>query len=469
MEKKIINEVTRIQELMSKKILVEGGTPTLFTKLIKFFEKNLGDDGLPFLPPSNPDLKLLKAEKSLLKKFDIILNYAETDNYIRNQLIKFINAGIPPAELKKLDDFKTFLIKYSNKDKTMLKNTVNKKLDLMMNDSKVRDIIKLDFSDYVDNLKPTPKITTPKIEIPKVKKVKPEPTVVKNNKMLGYEINKAIEDAFVNKEIPKKHIQKFKDEFEKAVIKQVDKIPKETIDKLDFCIKELDKMEGLDRQDLVEKIIRNYEALTKQNMPLRDKQRLKNFLLGKDFSKGEDWEEKGKLFLIHWFGKCLYSTGVYGVSYVADMFAAAHGNEKAKELMYDKGENAWYTFILRFLGGPFGLLYTIIKDLIPSMFNTLIAAVNSNKDDRKLLKKGIDKVEMEAFKKELKYFYKVLDDYIDLMMINDDGIPVYNYKGTQYEIYDLSVKEPNKAYIIIKGKTPEDDKTFYLTGPQFKK
>ena len=473
MEKKIINEVTRIQELMSKKILVEGGTPTLFTKLIKFFEKNLGDDGLPFLPPSNPDLKLLKAEKSLLKKFDIILNYAETDNYIRNQLIKFINAGIPPAELKKLDDFKTFLIKYSNKDKTMLKNTVNKKLDLMMNDSKVRDIIKLDFSDYVDNLKPTPKITTPKIEIPKVKKVKPEPPVVKDNKMLGDEINKAIENSFVNNKIPLKHLQRFKDEFEKAVIKQVDKIPKATIDKLDYCIKELDKMGGLERKDLVEKIIRNYETLSTKKMPLRDTQRLKNFLLGKDFGKWEfdgTWSgaigtihDNGVSFLIHWGAKASISTGLYFISYLADMFAESHGNEKARELMFKKSENSWGEFILRVLGGPFGLLYTGMVDFVPSMWNSVVAYCNENKDDRKLLKKGIDKVEMEAFKKELKYFYKVLDDYIDLMKINDDGIPVYNYKGTQYEIYDLSVKEPTKAHIIV------DDKTFYLTGPQFKK
>lgn len=465
MEKKIINEVTRIQELMSKKILVEGGTPTLFTKLIKFFEKNAGDDGLPFLSPSSSDLKLLKTEKSLLKKFDIILNYAKNNKGIRNQLIKFVNAGIPPAELKKLDDFKTFLINYSNKDKTMLKNIVNKKLDLMIPDSKVREIFKLDFSDYVDNLKPTPK---PPKKILKVKKVKRESTVVKSNKMLGDEINKAIEDALVNKEIPKKHIQKFKDEFEKAVIKQVDKIPKETIDKLDFCIKELNKMEGLDRQDLVEKIIRNYEVLTKKNMPLRDKQRLKNFLLGKDFSKGEDWEEKGKLFLKHWFSYCVLSTGVYGASYVADMFAAAHGNEKANKLMYGKSETAWPTFILRFMGGPFGFLYTIINDFIPSMWNSIIALINSNKDDRKFSKKFFDKSEMFVFKKELG-IKGVLSTYIDLITINTDGLPVYTYKGNQFVIHDISVTDPNKAYIIIKGETPEDDKKFYLTGPQFKK
>jgi hypothetical protein len=467
MEKKIINEITRIQELMSKKILVEGGTPTLFTKLIKFFEKNAGDDGLPFLSPSSSELKLLKAEKSLLKKFDIILNLAKTNKNIRNQLIKFVNAGIPPAELQKLNDLKTFLIKYSNKDKTILKNTVNKKLDLMMTDSKVREIIKLDFDDYVDNLKPTPKPKIPK-KIPKVKKVKPEPTVVKNNKMLGYEINKAIEDAFVNKEIPKKHIQKFKDEFEKAVIKQVDKIPKETIDKLDFCIKELDKMEGLDRQDLVEKIIRNYEALTKKNMPLRDKQRLKNFLLGKNFSKGEDWEEKGVLFLKHWFSKCLTSTGIYGASYAADAFAEAHGNEKAKELMYDKGDTAWGAFLFRILGGPFGLLSTIIMDFIPSMWNSLVAFLNQNKDDRKLLRKAIDAFQLFTFKGRLRYD-GVLDKYVNLITINSDGFPVYTYKGTQYDIYNISTLAPNKACIIIKGETPEEDKTFYLTGPQFKK
>jgi len=172
MEKKIINEITRIQELMSKKILVEGGTPTLFTKLIKFFEKNAGDDGLPFLFPSSSELKLVKAEKSFLRKFDIILNLAKTNKNIRNQLIKFVNAGIPPAELQKLNNLKTFLIKYSNKDKTILKNTVNKKLDLMMTNSKVREIIKLDFDDYVDNLKPTPKIKTTK-----------KPKVTKNAKV----------------------------------------------------------------------------------------------------------------------------------------------------------------------------------------------------------------------------------------------------------------------------------------------
>ena len=96
------------------------------------------------------------------------------------------------------------------------------------------------------------------------------------------------------------------------------------------------------------------------------------------------------------------------------------------------------------------------------MFNTLIAASNSNKDDRKLLKKGIDKGEMFLFKGEL-ILKGVLSTYIDLITINKDGLPVYTYKGTQYEIYDLSVKEPTKAHIIV------DDKTFYLTGPQFKK
>jgi hypothetical protein len=480
MEKKIINEVTRIQELMSKKILVEGGTPTLFTKLIKFFEKNVGDDGLPFLSPSSSELKLLKAEKSLFKKFDIILDYAKNNWLIREQLIKFINAGIPPAELQKLNDFKTFLIKYSNKDKTTLKNTVNKKLDLMIPDSKIREIYKLDFDDYVDNLKPTPippkKIPVKKVK--KVKKVKPEPTNgPKDDKMLGDEINKSIDDAFVNKKIPLKHIQRFKTEFEKAVIKEVDKIPKETIDKLNFCIKELEKMPGLERQKLVETIVSNYERLSGKKMPLRETQRIKNFLLGKNFKKAEfdgtlfgtlgAIQDNAKQFLIHWFSKCLLSTGIYGVSYAADAFAEAHGNEKAKQLMYDKGDAAWGAFFIRTLGGPFGLLYTIISDFIPSMWNSLVAYVYENKDDRGFIKRKIDSVQLWAFKGRLKY-NGVLDEYINLITINSDGFPIYTYKGTQYDIYDISAIEPNKAYIIIKGKTTEDDKTFYLTGPQFK-
>jgi len=479
MEKKIINEITRIQELIGKKILVEGGTPTLFTKLIKFFEKNVGDDGLPFMGPSNPDLKLLKAEKSLLKKFDIILDYANHSSMIREQLIKFINAGMPPAELQKLNDFKTFLITYSNKDKTILKNAVNKKLDLMIPDSKIREIYKLDFDDYVDNLKPTP-IPPKKIPVKKVKKVKPAPTnVPKDDKMLGDEINKSIDDAFVNKKIPLKHIRRFKTEFEKAVIKQVDKIPKETIDKLNFCIKELEKIPGLERQKLVETIVSDYERLSGKKMPLRETQRIKNFLLGKNFNKAEfDGTFFGTLgaiqdnavsFLIHWFSKCLLSTGIYGASYAADAFAEFHGNEKAKQLMYDKGDTAWGAFFIRILGGPFGLLYTIIADFIPSMWNSLVAFKNHNKDDRGFIKRKIDNFGMWTFKKELKYKYDVLDVYINLITINKDGFPVYDYKGTQYEIYNVDLTDVNKAHIIIKGETPEDDKTFYLTGPQFKK
>jgi len=473
MEKKIINEVTRIQELMSKKILVEGGTPTLFTKLIKFFEKNAGDDGLPFLGPSSPELKLLKAEKSLLKKFDIILDYAKNHWYIREQLIKFINAGIPPAELQKLNNFKTSLIKYSNKDKTILKNTVNKKLDLMIPNTKIREIYKLDFSDYVDNLKPTPK---PPKKIPTPKPPKKTPTnVPKDNKMLGDEINKSIENSFVNKKVPLKYIQKFKTSFENAVIKEVNKFPQATIDKLDYCIKELDKMPDLERKDLVEKIIRNYESASGNKIPLRETQRLKNFLLGENFLKAEGWSpgailENGKSFLIHWGLKASLSTGIYLVSWAADLFAESIGDDKAGKIMITKSEKSVDTFLFRILGGPFGTVFTVFYDFIPSMFNLVVAKFNKNKDERGIIQsKIIDKGEMFLFKKELR-FKGVLSKYIDLITINKDGLPVYDFDiNTQYDIYDIDVTDVNKAHIIIKGETPEEDKTFYLTGPLFKK
>lgn len=466
MEKKLLTEILRIKELIGgKNLLTEETLPVKILRALSSIFKNESDDVVK---------KIIKSNDNLVTKLkNGNLNPKEADLIIKNAgglEAFYYKTARETFNQKNYKDFYT--------DFQTLKNTgtmdkmyiyseiIDQDIPKLLPNAgegyrtEMKNMLKDDLRTYIDNKTKTNPFLQD--DVPNNKKVKPEPTVVKNNKMLGYEINKAIEDAFVNKEIPKKHIQKFKDEFEKAVIKQVDKIPKETIDKLDFCIKELDKMEGLDRQDLVEKIIRNYEALTKQNMPLRDKQRLKNFLLGKDFSKGEDWEEKGMLFLKHWFSKCLYSTGIYGASYVADMFAEAHGNEKAKELMYDKGDTAWYTFIFRILGGPFGLLYTIIMEFIPSMFNTLIAASNSNKDDRKLLKKGIDKGEMFLFKGEL-ILKGVLSTYIDLITINKDGLPVYTYKGTQYEIYDLSVKEPTKAHIIV------DDKTFYLTGPQFKK
>jgi hypothetical protein len=465
MEKKIINEITRIQELIGKKILVEAGTPTLLTKVIKSFEKN-------------PDIiNLLKVEKNVFKKFEIILDYAKKTPTFRKQLIKIVNDGISPEELKKLNDFKTFLIKYSNKDKTILKNTVNKKLDSMISDSNARDIIKLDFSDYVDNLKPTPKIKT----------TKPKTTSnnlnnVKINQVLDNEdeiiLNKAIKESFINKKIPLKYIPQFKKEFINAVVKisneEISKIPKETIDRLNYCIKSLDNTIGTKRQEIVNQIITDFEKLIDIKMPSReiDKKilvkRFKDFFLGKEFSKETGIIDSGSAFLKYW-GKCAsVSTGLYLTSWAADWYAQRGGSENATKYMTNKFEASGSSFLYRVLGGPIGVAYTTLSDFVPSMYNFILSKASPNKDNRKIGEKTLDKTELLGFKTELRLF-GVLPKYIDKIEINRDGIPVYQYdENTQYVIKGLSMTHPNEAYITVKDDDTNEDKTFYLMGPLFK-
>lgn len=459
MEKKIINEVTRIQELMSKKILVEGGTPTLFTKLIKFFEKNAGDDGLPFLSPSSPVLKLLKAEKSLLKKFDIILNYAKNNKGIRNQLIKFVNAGIPPAELKKLDDFKTFLIKYSNKDKTMLKNTVNKKLDSMIPDSKVREIFKLDFSDYVDNLKPTP---PKKIPVKKVKKPIKGDSVLDN--ISPEELNNAHKDyvfgtgeEFNNfmkklledrkKKIDKKHWgdieSQFTHEIEMLYKKAGEPFPTEIKEQATFAINKLNTMKNIAQK---EKIINDTLNKLKDTITVKDSNsiliinRFKEYVL--------NGGPKGGVGIDEFYRKCIIASSLMAGSNLVLRVSTGLNNFDIDTFKEDAKWNIAKSLI-HFVPG-----LNVISSFQSLIFSICQAFAKLFKDDEMTLK---EKGTLSLFKGALELAGMPLEYSPNVQF--DTKTKKFMYHHSEYgvlEILGIS-KNPNSAYIEV-NKNP-----FYLT------
>jgi len=459
MEKKIINEITRIQELMSKKILVEGGTPTLFTKLIKFFEKNAGDDGLPFLFPSSSELKLVKAEKSFLRKFDIILNLAKTNKNIRNQLIKFVNAGIPPAELQKLNNLKTFLIKYSNKDKTILKNTVNKKLDLMMTNSKVREIIKLDFDDYVDNLKPTP---PKKIPVKKVKKPIKGDSILDNispeelNNVhkdyvfgTGEEFNnfmkKLLEDR--KKKIPQKYWgdieSQFTHEIEMLYKKAGEPFPTEIKEQATFAINKLNTMKNIVQK---EKIINDTLNKLKDTITVKDSNsillinRFKEYLL--------NGGPKGGVGIDEFYRKCIIASSVVAVS---NIVLRVNAGLTKFDIDTFKEDAKWNTFksLIHFVP-----VLNVISSFQSLIFSICEAFAKLFKDDEMTSKeKGI----LYVFKAALEKF-GMPSEYSPNVKF-DTKTKKFMYHHSEYgvlEILGIS-KNPNTAYIEV-NKNP-----FYLT------
>jgi hypothetical protein len=488
MEKKVLTEILRIKELIGgKNLLTEGPLPVKILRTLTSIFKNESDDVVK---------KIIKSNDNLVEKLkNGNLNPEEAALVIKNAggLEAFYYKTARETFNEK--NYKRYYIDFQNLKKigTMEKlQSYNDMIDqsvpnLLPNASEgyiteMKNMLKDELQTYIENkTKTNPFLQDVPNETPK----KPKTTSnnlnnVKIDNVLDSDdeviINKAIKDSFINKNIPLKYIPQFKTDLintiSELVEQQMGKISKNTINTLEESLELLNNTTGTKRQELVNKIITEFEKLVQEKMPSREidmggiKIKLKKFLLEGGYMKAIN---KAVAYIKFWISCFKISLGLYIAGLVADSITSIYGNKKAKQFLKDKGDNSMPGYIVRVAGGPLGVLFTFFVDFAPSFYNICRAWVNDENEKKPENDLNLGQnVKLNAFKLLLRTS-TMPKIYIENVQYDatTEKFMYHHPNGTIYEIFNVG-GDADTAF--IRGKPTKkypDGQKHYLT--KFKK